>query len=108
MTRSSVLDHRYSGEPVYENHGQLRRSVNRQVATYRAGVVAAADRPGARAVAPEIRGAQMALPFGEPTASASPADDRMLAVLDMQQELLARSIRRVTASCAAWRVPARR
>ncbi len=49
------------------------------------------DRVRAR-LFPEIRVAQMALPFDEPTANASPADDRMLAVLDMQQELLARSM----------------
>ncbi len=49
------------------------------------------DRVRAR-LFPEIRVAQMALPFDEPTASASPADDRMLAVLDIQQELLARSM----------------
>ncbi len=41
---------------------------------------------------PEIRVAQMALPFDEPLEKSSPADDRMLAVLDMQQELLARSM----------------
>ena len=41
---------------------------------------------------PEIRVTQIALPFDEPTAHASPADDRMLAVMDMQQELLARSM----------------
>jgi excinuclease UvrABC helicase subunit UvrB len=34
----------------------------------------------------------MALPFDEPKSNASPADDRMLAMLDMQQELLARSM----------------
>jgi superfamily I DNA/RNA helicase len=41
---------------------------------------------------PEIRVAQMALPFDEPPEKSSPADDRLLAVLDMQQELLARSM----------------
>jgi hypothetical protein len=41
---------------------------------------------------PEIRVAQMALPFDEPPEKSSPADDRSLAVLDMQQELLARSM----------------
>ena len=40
---------------------------------------------------PEIRVTQIALPFDEP-AKSSPADDRMLAVMDMQQELLARSM----------------
>ena len=40
---------------------------------------------------PEIRVTQIALPFDEP-AQSSPADDRMLAVMDMQQELLARSM----------------
>lgn len=41
---------------------------------------------------PEIRVTQIALPFDEPSANASPADDRLLAVMDMQQELLARSM----------------
>jgi len=41
---------------------------------------------------PEIRVSQFALPFDEPSAQSSPADDRMLAVMDMQQELLARSM----------------
>lgn len=41
---------------------------------------------------PEIRVTQIALPFDEPPAQSSPADDRMLAVMDMQQELLARSM----------------
>lgn len=41
---------------------------------------------------PEIRITQLALPFDEPTTNSSPADDRMLAVMDMQQELLARSM----------------
>jgi hypothetical protein len=40
---------------------------------------------------PEIRVTQIALPFGEPAIS-SPAEDRQLAVMDMQQELLARSM----------------
>ncbi|MDD4911094.1 MAG: 3'-5' exonuclease [Sideroxydans sp.] len=40
---------------------------------------------------PEIRVTQIALPFDDP-AKASPADDRLLAVMDMQQELLARSM----------------
>ena len=54
------------------------------------------DRVRAR-LFPEIRVAQMALQFDEPTANASPADDRMLAVMDMQQELLARSLVPVSA-----------
>ena len=41
---------------------------------------------------PEIRVTQIALPFDAPTANASPADDRMLEVMDMHQELLARSM----------------
>ncbi|MEW5904976.1 MAG: NERD domain-containing protein/DEAD/DEAH box helicase [Pseudomonadota bacterium] len=41
---------------------------------------------------PEIRVTQIALPFDEPAAKVSPADDRLLAVMDMQQELLARSM----------------
>jgi hypothetical protein len=41
---------------------------------------------------PEIRVTQFALPFDDPSANASPAGDRMLAVMDMQQELLARSM----------------
>lgn len=41
---------------------------------------------------PEIRVTQIALPFDEPAATSSPADDRLLAVMDMQQELLARSM----------------
>jgi len=41
---------------------------------------------------PEIRVTQIALPFDESPARASPADDRILAVMDMQQELLARSM----------------
>ncbi len=49
------------------------------------------DRVRAR-LFPEIRVTQIALPLDEPPAEASPADDRMLAVLDMQQELLARSM----------------
>lgn len=40
---------------------------------------------------PEIRVTQIALPFDDP-AKSSPADDRLLAVMDMQQELLARSM----------------
>jgi len=40
---------------------------------------------------PEVRVTQSALPFDEP-AKDSPADDRLLAVMDMQQELLARSM----------------
>ncbi len=49
------------------------------------------DRVRAR-LFPEIRVAQMALPFDELSTKSSPADDRALAVLDMQQELLARSM----------------
>lgn len=49
------------------------------------------DRVRAR-LFPEIRVTQIALPFDEPSANASPADDRLLAVMDMQQELLARSM----------------
>lgn len=41
---------------------------------------------------PEIRVKQFALPFDEPASTESPAEDRMLAVMDMQQELLARSL----------------
>lgn len=41
---------------------------------------------------PEIRVTQIALPFDDPPTNASPANDRMLAVMDMQQELLARSM----------------
>ncbi|KAB2311504.1 AAA family ATPase [Betaproteobacteria bacterium SCN2] len=42
---------------------------------------------------PEVRIRQIALPFDEPEAKPdSPADDRMLAVMDMQQELIARSL----------------
>lgn len=41
---------------------------------------------------PEIRVTQFALPFDDPAAISSPADDRQLAVMDMQQELLARSM----------------
>ncbi|MEQ1726605.1 MAG: NERD domain-containing protein/DEAD/DEAH box helicase [Sideroxydans sp.] len=41
---------------------------------------------------PEIRVTQIALPFDEPHSDASPADDRLLEVMDMQQELLARSM----------------
>lgn len=39
---------------------------------------------------PEIRVTQIALPLDEP--EATPADDRMLAVMDMNQELIARSM----------------
>lgn len=46
---------------------------------------------------PEIRVTQIALPFDDPTANTSPADDRMLAVMDMQQELLAHSLEPVSA-----------
>jgi len=46
---------------------------------------------------PEIRVTQIALPFGEPPAKGSSADDRMLAVMDMQQELLARSLEPISA-----------
>ncbi|MBS4097268.1 MAG: NERD domain-containing protein/DEAD/DEAH box helicase [Sulfuricella sp.] len=49
------------------------------------------DRVRAR-LFPEIRVTQIALPFDEPTDETSPADDRMLTVMDMQQELLARSM----------------
>lgn len=49
------------------------------------------DRVRAR-LFPEIRVTQIALPFDAPTTNASPADDRLLAVMDMQQELLARSM----------------
>lgn len=49
------------------------------------------DRVRAR-LFPEIRVTQIALPLDEPPTEASPADDRMLAVMDMQQELLARSM----------------
>ncbi len=41
---------------------------------------------------PEIRVTQIALPFDVPAEKSSPADDRLLAVMDMQQELLARSM----------------
>lgn len=41
---------------------------------------------------PEVRVRQIALPFGEPAADISPADDRALAVMDLQQELIARSL----------------
>lgn len=41
---------------------------------------------------PEIRVTQMALSFDEPAAISSPANDRQLEVMDMQQELLARSM----------------
>lgn len=40
---------------------------------------------------PEIRVTQIVLPFDEP-AKSSPADDRVLAVMDMQQEQVARSM----------------
>lgn len=49
------------------------------------------DRVRAR-LFPEIRVTQIALPFDEPQSDASPADDRLLEVMDMQQELLARSM----------------
>ena len=49
------------------------------------------DRVRAR-LFPEIRVTQIALPLDDAPAEASPADDRMLAVMDMQQELLARSM----------------
>src|SRR3989338_6623600 len=41
---------------------------------------------------PEIRVTQIALPFDEQPATPSPANDRLLEVMDMQQELLARSM----------------
>jgi hypothetical protein len=41
---------------------------------------------------PEIRITQIALPFDELSAKSSPAADRLLEVMDMQQELLARSM----------------
>lgn len=41
---------------------------------------------------PEIRVTQFALSFDDPAEKSSPADDRLLAVMDMQQELLARSM----------------
>lgn len=49
------------------------------------------DRVRAR-LFPEIRVTQIALPLDDPAAISSPADDRQLAVMDMQQELLARSM----------------
>lgn len=49
------------------------------------------DRVRAR-LFPEIRVSQLALPLDDAPAEDSPADDRTLAVLDMQQELLARSM----------------
>lgn len=49
------------------------------------------DRVRAR-LFPEIRVTQIALPFDDPAEKSSPADDRLLAVMDMQQELLARSM----------------
>lgn len=49
------------------------------------------DRVRAR-LFPEIRVTQIALPFDESPEKTSPADDRMLEVMDMQQELLARSM----------------
>ncbi|MFZ3018989.1 MAG: nuclease-related domain-containing protein [Gallionella sp.] len=49
------------------------------------------DRVRAR-LFPEIRVTQIALPLDEPPADESPAGDRMLEVMDMQQELLARSM----------------
>lgn len=41
---------------------------------------------------PEIRVTQIALPFDESHAKTSPADDRILQVMDMQQEQVARSM----------------
>ena len=41
---------------------------------------------------PEICVTQIALPFDEPSAQTSPADDRILAVMDMHQEQTARSM----------------
>ena len=41
---------------------------------------------------PEIRVTQIALPFDEPPENASPAKDRILEVMDMQQEQVARSM----------------
>jgi hypothetical protein len=49
------------------------------------------DRVRAR-LFPEIRVTQFALPLDDIQTEASPADDRMLTVMDMQQELLARSM----------------
>lgn len=41
---------------------------------------------------PEVRVGQIALPFNEPEAAPAIAEDRMLAVMDLQQELIARSL----------------
>ncbi len=41
---------------------------------------------------PEIRVTQIALPLNQPAEKSLPADDRLLEVMDMQQELLARSM----------------
>jgi hypothetical protein len=49
------------------------------------------DRVRAR-LFPEIRVTQIALPLDDAPAAVTPADDRMLTVMDMQQELLARSM----------------
>ncbi|MDD2915247.1 MAG: NERD domain-containing protein/DEAD/DEAH box helicase [Gallionella sp.] len=49
------------------------------------------DRVRAR-LFPEIRVTQIALPFDEAPEKSSPAGDRVLEVMDMQQELLARSM----------------
>ncbi len=49
------------------------------------------DRVRAR-LFPEIRVTQIALPFDDLSAKSSPADDRILAVMDMQQEQTARSM----------------
>jgi len=49
------------------------------------------DRVRAR-LFPEIRVTQIALPFDETPAETTLADDRMLEVMDLQQELLARSM----------------
>jgi len=49
------------------------------------------DRVRAR-LFPEIRVTQIALPFDDSPEKSSPAGDRILEVMDMQQELLARSM----------------
>lgn len=41
---------------------------------------------------PEVRVRQIALPFDEPAAPADPTQDRLLTVMDLQQEQLARSL----------------
>jgi Nuclease-related domain/AAA domain/UvrD-like helicase C-terminal domain len=41
---------------------------------------------------PEVRVRQIALPLDEPETASSPSEDRILAVMDLQQELLARSL----------------